>query len=358
MTIGPRKIPPLKVSGSRSLGAWMAANDTALAFTSHRLGALFFFGLDGRGGFYCRAVQFRRASGLWLAPEGSLYVGEMRRIWRLENVLATGERARGHDRLYQPRQAWTVGEVDVHELARDRWDRLVFANTQYSCLATTHPVHAFQPLWAPPVVSALEPQDRCHLNGLAMANGITRYVTMLGVSDAREGWRADPQGGVLMEAPSGRVAAGELWMPHSPRLHEGALYVLESGRGMLVRIDPMTGGREDLAFAPGFLRGLSFHGRTAAVTLSLPRGDDAFQGLPLHGEILRRLETPTCGVRLFDLDSGDLVGRLELEGPEELFDLVFLPGCLAPAGLPLEPAEGQVSVSFEPEFAPLAPEKD
>ncbi|HEX8232126.1 MAG TPA: TIGR03032 family protein [Caulobacteraceae bacterium] len=345
----------LQVAGSRTLAQWMARENTALAFTSHRRGALFFLGLAPDGTFYCHPQPYRRATGLHLTPEGSLFVGGMRRVWRLENVLAQGARAGAHDRLYQPRQAWTVGEVDLHELALDRAGRLVFANTQYSCLATSHWIHAFQPIWKPPFITALEPQDRCHLNGLALEDGAPRYVTMLGAADAPEGWRAAPTEGLLIDVRAERAVASGLAMPHSPRLHDGRLYALESGRGMLVEVDRATGETRDIAFAPGFLRGLSFHGGAAAVTLSLPRGDQAFAALPIHAELQHRLLTPSCGVHLIALQTGELLGRLELTGVDELFDVAFLPGCTAPAGLPLEPADNQVSVSFDPAFAPLDP---
>lgn len=355
----PSAQPRLRVAGSRSLAAWMAREQVSLAFTSHRRGALFFLGLGPGGAFYCHPQPYRRATGLHLSPEGSLYVGGMRRIWRLENVVAPGERVGAHDRLYQPRQAWTVGEIDLHELALDGAGRLVFANTQYSCLAVPHRVHAFQPLWKPPFISALEPEDRCHINGLTMDNGAPRYVTMLGEADTANGWRETKADGLLMDVRDDRVVSRGLSMPHSPRVHRGVLYALESGRGIVVRIDLDTGETEDIAFAPGFLRGLAFHGRVAAVTLSLPRGDQAFEGLPLHGQLQRRMMVPVCGLHLIDLDSGDLVGRLQLTGVDELFDVTFLPECTAPAGLPLEPRDDQISVSFDPAFAPQrAPQPD
>lgn len=62
-------------------------------------------------------------------------------------------------------------------------------------------------------------------------------------------------------------------MPHSPRVHDGGLWVLDAGSGHLCRIDPQTGRREDVAFCPGFLCGLTFTGHYAVLTASLPRYD-------------------------------------------------------------------------------------
>jgi uncharacterized protein (TIGR03032 family) len=56
-------------------------------------------------------------------------------------------------------------------------DRLIFANTKYSCLATFDPVHSFQAAWKPRFTSKLAPEDRCHLNGLAIKDGAPKYMT-------------------------------------------------------------------------------------------------------------------------------------------------------------------------------------
>ena len=66
-------------------------------------------------------------------------------------------------------------------------------------------------------------------------------------------------------------------MPHSPRLNAGTLWVLDSGRGYLCRVDEKSGKAERVTFCPGFARGLSFWRGHALVATSLPR-DGAFKG--------------------------------------------------------------------------------
>src|SRR6516165_3602549 len=61
-------------------------------------------------------------------------------------------------------------------------------NTRFSCLCTLDPDYSFVPRWQPPFVTALAAEDRCHLNGLAMAPGergvfAPQYVTALGETD-------------------------------------------------------------------------------------------------------------------------------------------------------------------------------
>ena len=76
------------------------------------------------------------------------------------------------------------------------------------------------------------------------------------------------------------IASG-LSMPHSPRLHNGQLWLLESGTGRLLVIDAATGHRETVAEMPGFARGLALCGPYAFVGLSKIRATSAMDGVPL-----------------------------------------------------------------------------
>ena len=155
-----------------------------------------------------------------------------------------------------------TGDIGIHEVA---WsgDELWFVSTRFSCLATLSPDYSFVPRWRPPFISALAAEDRCHLNGLALVDGQAKYVTALGETDTADGWRANkPQGGCFIDVASGAVVSRGLSMPHSPRWHDGRLWVLESGTGRLVLIDPASGQRETVAELPGFARGLALSGTT------------------------------------------------------------------------------------------------
>src|SRR5665213_3255856 len=148
-------------------------------------------------------------------------------------------------------------------------DELWFVNTRFSCLCTTDAEHSFVPRWRPPFVSALAPEDRCHLNGLALVDGRPKYVTALGTTDTAGGWRANKaRGGVLLDVESGEPILTGLSMPHSPRLHDGNLWLLESGDGSLGTVDVASGTYSKVAEMPGFTRGLDFCGPVAFVGLS------------------------------------------------------------------------------------------
>ena len=196
-------------------------------------------------------------------------------------------------------------------------------STRFSCLCTLDPDYSFVPRWRPPFITALAAEDRCHLNGLAMVDGQPGFVTALGTTDTRDGWRADkPQGGCIMEVASGAFVTRGLAMPHSPRWHDNRLWVLESGTGSLVLVDQATGQRESIAQLPGFTRGLAIVGPYAFVGLSKIRPTSAMDGVPLAE---RRSELK-CGIAAIDLRSAQTIAFLEFQtAVEEIFDVQILP---------------------------------
>jgi len=345
-----------KISVSRGLAGWLERTRCSLAFTSYQTGQLFLVGRLPEGKISFHQQNYVRAMGVHATPQ-RLYLGSLFQIWRLENVLAPHERANQHfDRLYVPRNAQTTGDVDVHELAVDRAGRVVFVNTKYSCLATMSVTHGFRPIWKPPFISRLAAEDRCHLNGLAMKDGVPAFVTAVSRSDLLNGWRdRRHEGGVLIEVATDRIVTDQLSMPHSPRIAEDGIWLLDSGRGMLARVDPKTGAKEDVAFCPGFLRGLSLHAGHAIVTVSKPR-DGAFAGLALQDELARRDGEPWCGVCIVDLRSRDIVEWIRFGGEiKELFDVAIIPGVACPMALGIASPDIESMITFEAEFAPLAP---
>jgi len=350
------KPPATNIVTSRGLSTWLRSQRCAIAFTSYQTGKLFLIGAlpDGRVSFHQQSYQ--RAMGVH-AQSQRLYVASLFQIWRLENVLGPGERANKiFDRLFVPRNAQIVGDLDTHEIGVDRAGRLVFVNTKFSCLCTTSTRFGFRPIWKPPFISRLAAEDRCHLNGLGMTDGIVRYATAVSRSDVITGWRdRRHEGGVLIDVQDGRIVTDELSMPHSPRMHQGKTYLLDSGRGMLVEVDPKTGKRREIAFCPGFLRGLAFHNGFALVTVSLPR-DGSFSGLDLDAAIRQRDGEPWCGVLVISLYNGDIVEYLRLDGEiRELFDVAVIPDATLPMAIGLNAPEIHSMTSFDAEFGVLNP---
>ena len=232
-----------------------------------------------------------------------------------------------HDAAFVPRNRHFTGDIQIHEVEFAGGELWIVA-TSFSCLATLDANHSFVPRWIPPFITALQPEDRCHLNGLCVIDDEVRFVTALGQTDEPGGWRpGKASGGILMDVSSGEVVLEGISMPHSPRWHDGRLWILESGRGTIAVADLEAGTWETVAELPGFTRGLAFAGGLAFVGLSQIRESSTFGGLPIE----ERLDERLCGVWAVDPESGKIVGFLRFEElVQEIFDLTFLPGIRYP----------------------------
>ncbi len=322
--------PKLEISASRQLPGWLAEERLSLAFTTYQAGRLFLIGTKGNGRLSIFERRFRRCMGLWAEPE-TIYMSSLYQLWKFQNALEPGQSYKGFDRLYIPRLGYTTGDLDIHDIAVDVNQRVVFVNTLFSCLATLSNTSSFEPFWCPPFITKLAPEDRCHLNGMAMQDGRPKYVTAVSQSDIAEGWRdrrADR--GCVLDVESGEVVASGLSMPHSPRVYQDRLWILDSGRGQLCIIDISTGQCEPVVFCPGYLRGLSFFGNFAVVGLSKARGG-TFSGLELDDRLKARDAEPRCGLMIVDLTTGNIVHWFRIEGIiDELYDVCLLPGVIRP----------------------------
>ena len=341
--------PKLEIMGSRQFNSWLAEQNISLAFTTYQSGKLFLIGLQPNGRLSVFERTFNRCMGLCATPQ-TLYMNSLYQLWRFEDSLEPGAAHNGYDRLYVPQMAWTTGDLDVHDIALDKAGRLVFVNTLFGCLATVSDQFSFVPLWKPPFLSKLAAEDRCHLNGLAMENGRPRYVTSVSQTDVNDGWRDHrADGGTVMDVQSNDIVFTGLSMPHSPRLYRDRLWVLDSGTGYFGYVDRKNGRFEQVAFCPGYTRGLSFIGDFAVVGLSLNRENKTFQGLALEDNLKKRKAEPRCGLQVIDLKSGDVVHWLRIEGVvRELYDVSILPGVRRPMALGFKTDEIRRTISIGP----------
>lgn len=321
----------LEISASRQFVPWLAEQNASLAFTTYQSGKIFFVGLkpDGRLSIFERT--FNRAMGLCHA-DGRLYLSTLYQLWRFENVLQPGQDYDGYDRVYLPINAHTTGDLDIHDIALDGAGRVMFVNTLFSCLSVLDERASFAPVWRPSFISKLAAEDRCHLNGLAMENGKPKYVTAVAEADVADGWRDGRRdGGIAIDAQKNAIVGRGLSMPHSPRIRDGKLWLLNSGAGEIGTLDPNDGRFTAVAFCPGYLRGLDFIGPYAIVGISKMRENRTFTGLTLDGALVKRKAEPQCALYVIDTRTGDAVHWLKLDGiVTELYDVVVLPGARRP----------------------------
>ena len=277
---------------------------------------------------------FDRAMGIAVGADRIAVAGKGQ-IWSLadHSEVAPAMAPPGrYDRCWVPRSSTVTGGIQCHEITwgttnggePDLW----IVNTLFSCLAGLDPRYSFVPRWRPPFISQLAAQDRCHLNGLAMRDGSPAFVTVMAATDEPGGWRRmRNDSGAVVEVASGEAVTTGLAMPHSPRWHEGNLFVLNSGMGRLERVDLATGHRETVAAVPGYARGLAFHQDLAFVGLSRIRETAIFGGAPIaayHDQL-------KCGVGVIELSTGTTVATLQFAtGVEEIFDVQAVPGARCP----------------------------
>jgi uncharacterized protein (TIGR03032 family) len=192
-------------------------------------------------------------------------------------------------------------------------------------LATRSNIYSFEPRWQPPFITALAPEDRCHLNGIGIREGEIRYATALGECDTRGGWRENKRsGGILMDVKSPEIITRGLSMPHSPRWHDGKLWILESGNGGIGFIDEGSGKYQEICHLPGFTRGLDFVGPYAFVGLSQVRESAVFSGISI-AEIPE--QDRNCGIWAIDIRTGKTVGFVKFtDAVQEIFAVRALVG--------------------------------
>lgn len=330
----PAQPGKLDINFSGGLAGFLRQSGISLAFTSYQTGYLYLIGQSQNGQLALHQAGYPQAMGV-VGDADHIYLGTLTQIVRLENVLQPGQMANEvHDRLFVPRNAQTIGDVDFHEMGIRKDGRIVFVSTAYSCLAEPSRKHSFKAIWKPEFISRLAREDRCHLNGLAMVDGEPKYVTAVCRSDVVDGWRdRRHDGGIVIDIETNEIVAEGLSMPHSPRWHDGKLWVLNSGSGELGWIDREKKAFVPHSFFPGFLRGLAFLDHFAIVTLSKPR-HGRFEGLELDGKLKEKDADAWCGIQILNLQTGEVAHWLRFDGAiSELFDVCVMPGVANPLTL-------------------------
>ncbi len=316
----------IRCSHSESLPALLTQLRLSVLVSTYQTGHLVIVAAR-QGRLVVTFHQFDRAMGIAVKP-GTIAICTRKEVWFARNApdIAAKLEPHGHyDACFLARTAHFTDDLQAHEAA---WVGSEFwlVNTLFSCLAALHPSYSFAPRWRPPFVSALRPEDRCHLNGLAIVNGQPRYVTALAQTDSPQGWRAvKATGGCLIEVPTGRIVVRGLALPHSPRVAGNQVFFLHSGHGRLEVANPLTGEVVAVACLPGVARGLALHGGYAFIGISKAR--PTLEGVP----IVAQRDQLKCGLWIVDMRSGAIAANLEFcAGVDEVFDVQVLQGIKSP----------------------------
>ena len=357
------KSEPVRVEcdASDAFCSWLSQAGGSLAVSTYQAGKVAMIGWTGR---QVNLLMREFEKPLGIAVQGQhMALATRNQVWFFSNAPALAhdylEAEPGrYDAIFLPRVVFQTNDVNAHDLGfvgRDLRD-LVIVNTRFSCLARLAWDHNFTPFWWPKFVSDIVPEDRCHLNGMAVCDGKPRWVTALGTTDKAGTWRENKAtGGVLIDVESGEFVLQGLSMPHSPRWYGGRLWVLNSGAGELLLVDPAAGRSTVVCRFPGYLRGLCFAGPYAVVGLSKIREKHIFGGLPIQ----ERCPKLQCGLMVVDLRNGVNQGMFEFTaGCEELYDVQFLPGIFRPTILNLERDVVREAITYPGSSFWLRPSKE
>ncbi len=291
--------------------------------TTYQAGQVVMLRPQGQG-INTHFMAFDRPMGI-AKRSNEISIGGAASVTTFRNLAAVGPKVGQGDQVdacYIPRKQHVTGQIDIHEMGYDKFDKLWFINTKMSCLCTLDSDHSFKPEWRPPFITEYDLTDRCHLNGLGFRDGVPRYVSMLGAYDEPGGWRKNKiSGGQIMDITTNEVMVDGLCMPHSPRWYKNALWFLSSGSGQLMKME-LGKAPEVVAELPGFARGLDFIDRYAIIGLSQIRESSTFAGLPLT----KRVEERQSGVWVVDTSNGQIVAFLVFTGNvQEVFEVKVLP---------------------------------
>jgi len=237
------------------------------------------------------------------------------------------------DSLYLHRAALTTGMINIHDIA---WgdEGLWVVNSTFSCLSTLSPDSSFTARWKPKFISELVPEDRCHLNGMAMLNGKPKYVTTFNMEDSRDSWSAGRiDYGTLIDVDTDDILLEGMIMPHSPKVYKDEVYVCESGLGVVWKYNPITKEKTQVVKLQGFTRGLYFYGGLMLVGTSQVRASEIKNPTPISTEY----DETYAGVWMINLEDNSIVGYIRFDGDvDQIYDIAVIPGTVMPELLDVE----------------------
>ncbi len=232
-----------------------------------------------------------------------------------------------YDTLYMPRATYHSGGLDVHDLHFGKENKLYGVNTLFSCISLFDDHYNFTPVWSPPQITELASEDRCHLNGMAMQGGLPKYATAFNQGNTPQSWRENiTTTGVIFDVESSEVIAQGLAMPHSPKLYNNQLYVLQSAKGEISRVDVSNGKVETVAHVGGFVRGMTLIGEYLFVSRSkLRKNSSTFAHLDIPES------ENNSGIIVLHLPSGSIAGQITYKtSVDEIYDIHALKGYTRP----------------------------
>ncbi len=322
--------PPFSCTYTPNVAELLMQLNCSLAITTYQAGKLIFLSPDGANAMRQLPRDFEKPMGMSVS-QNTMALATKDEVVVFANApkLAAGYPVKPnfYDAFYVPRGSYYTGNIDIHDMDWDKEGRLWAVNTLFSCLVTIDIAYSFEPRWMPPFIKSLESSDLCHLNGMAMVDGIPKYVSMFGQTSTAKGWRNGVEtNGLIMDVSNNEVIVHSLPMPHSPRWFNNKLYCLLSATGQLIQIDINSCKYEIVAQLKGFVRGMAKRGDYLFIGLSkLRQNASTFRNLAISKNAIY------CGVEIIHLPTGANVGNIRYQqSVDEIYDVQVIPGVLRP----------------------------
>ena len=299
--------------------------ESTLAISVYQAGKVLLINTNENAKINITPINYEKPMGV-IAEGNNLAIATKKELHLYANSqeLANKMKVNGKDleNLYFPRVTYHTGDLDLHDLAYQN-GKIIAVNTRFSCVSSFDENFSFRPIWSPPFITENTPEDRCHLNGLELENGKLKYVTALGTGNTKESWRDSIKtGGMLMDIPTNKILLDNLSMPHSPRLYNDRLFLLESAKGELVEIDRNTMEKRTVVKLNGLVRGLSIVNDLAFIGISKVREKSS-----TFSKLDDSVKAEYASIHIVDINHGAILGQLTFKGDiQEIYDIRLLDG--------------------------------
>ncbi|KFC20339.1 TIGR03032 family protein [Chryseobacterium sp. FH1] len=326
------KISPFQLTYSSQVPELLHRLGCSLILSTFQAGKLIAISPKDENNLIQLARNFNRPMGITFADAyQKMALASFNEVIQFRNSprLAMGypSKANVYDSLYVPTQTNYTGKSDLHDLSYGEDNQLYAVNTLFSCICTFDSNSNFVPYWKPDFISELQPEDRCHLNGMALLNGKPKYATAFAKSNKEMGWKENlTKTGVLIDVETQEIILEGLGMPHTPRIIEGELYLLLSATGQLIKVDIEAKSYKIVIELNGFVRGMSFYEDYLFVGMNkLRQNSSSFA----HLDVAKLSDF--AGIKIVHLPTGSLQGYLQYTSSvDEIYDVEVLPDLLRP----------------------------
>jgi len=322
---------PFQFQYTPSVADLLKQLNSSLALSTYQAGKVIFISAQDNNKLVQLPRNFSKAMGI------AIHKNKLALACKEEIIVFSNSRSlaqhypnnpKTYDTMFLPRCTYYTGAVDIHDIDFTNED-LCAVNTNFSCIVRIDDNFSFTPIWKPNFITKATAGDHCHLNGMAVnPEGEIKYVTAFAQTDTPRGWTADlTNTGVLIDYQSKQVLIDNLAMPHSPRIYNGDLYLLQSANGTLIKINRETLEQELVYQYDGFLRGLSIYRGYAFIGLSKIRKESSS-----FGKLAIAKSSKQAGIHIVELKTGARIGQLVYTNSvDELYDIQILPNMQRPS---------------------------